>query len=63
MARPPRSPVITDQDVLGRVAAFIGPGTVRDSGRTLWLLFFDGQGLQLNLIVPVGASPRPRPRR
>lgn len=48
-------PVVTDQDVLGRVAAIIGPPTSR--GRTLWLFFLDPSGLQANLIVPIDDIP------
>jgi hypothetical protein len=49
------TPVITDQDVLDRVAAIIDPAARR--GRTLWLFFLDTEGSQANLVVPVDDVP------
>jgi hypothetical protein len=48
-------PVITDHDVLDRVAAIIDP-TARHS-RTLWLFFLDAEGGQANLVVPIDDVP------
>jgi hypothetical protein len=48
-------PVITDQDVLDRVAAIIDPAA-RDH-RTLWLFFLDDHGSQANLVVPIDDVP------
>lgn len=48
-------PVSTDQDVLNRVAALISPAARRY--RTLWLFFFDRDGTQANLIVPIDDIP------
>ncbi len=48
-------PVITDQDVLDRVAAIIDPGARR--GRSLWLFFLDTAGSQANLVVPIDDVP------
>jgi len=48
-------PVITDQDVLDRVAAIIDPAARR--GRTLWLFFLDTEGSQANLVVPIDDVP------
>jgi hypothetical protein len=49
------TPVITDQDVLDRVAALIDPGA-RHS-RTLWLFFVDTAGRQSSLVVPIDDVP------
>jgi hypothetical protein len=49
------TPVITDQDVLDRVAAIIDPAA-RHS-RTLWLFFLDTEGSQANLVVPIDDVP------
>jgi len=55
-------PVITDQDVLDRVAAVISPGARQGLGRTAWFFFLDAQGTQARLIVPVTGIPeRPSP--
>lgn len=48
-------PVVTDQDVLDRVAAIIDPAARRH--RTLWLFFLDHEGSQANLIVPIDDIP------
>jgi len=48
-------PVITDQDVLDRVAAIIDP--VARRSRTLWLFFLDTEGSQANLVVPIDDVP------
>jgi hypothetical protein len=48
-------PVITDQDVLDRVAAIIDPAARR--GRTLWMFFLDAVGSQANLVVPIDDVP------
>jgi hypothetical protein len=48
-------PVVTDQDVLDRVAAIIDPAA-RDR-RTLWLFFLDGDGGQATLVVPIDGVP------
>jgi hypothetical protein len=44
-------PVITDRDVLDRVAAIISPAARRY--RTLWLFFLHRDGIQANLVVPI----------
>jgi len=49
------SPVISDQDVLDRVAAIVDPAPRRH--RTLWLFFFDAAGSQANLVVPIDDVP------
>jgi hypothetical protein len=51
------TPVITDQDVLDRVSALIGPVAGHDPARALWLLFLDAQGIQQDLVIPVGDVP------
>jgi hypothetical protein len=48
-------PVVTDQDVLDRVAAIIDPAA--RSHRTLWLFFLDDHGSQANLVVPIDDVP------
>jgi len=48
-------PVITDRDVLDRVAAIISPAARRY--RTLWLFFLDRDGIQANLVVPIDDLP------
>lgn len=48
-------PVITDRDVLDRVAAIISPAARRY--RTLWLFFLHRDGIQANLVVPVDDIP------
>ena len=53
-------PVITDGDVLDRVAAIISPAARRY--RTLWLFFLHHDGVQANLVVPIDDLPeRPEP--
>jgi len=52
-------PVITDADVLERVAAVVSPAARRH--RTLWLFFLRRDGTQANIVVPVDEFPaRPR---
>jgi hypothetical protein len=48
-------PVITDSDVLDRVAAIIEPASRRH--RTLWLFFLERDGTQANLVVPIDDIP------
>jgi hypothetical protein len=48
-------PVITDGDVLDRVAAIISPAARRY--RTLWLFFLHHDAIQANLVVPVDDIP------
>jgi hypothetical protein len=48
-------PVITDRDVLDRVAAIISPAARRY--RTLWLFFLRRDGIQANLVVPIDDIP------
>jgi hypothetical protein len=48
-------PVITDDDVLDRVAAIIEPAARRH--RTLWLFFVQQDGTQANLVVPIDDIP------
>jgi len=48
-------PVITDRDVLDRVAAIISPAARRY--RTLWLFFLHRDGIQANLVVPIDDLP------
>lgn len=48
-------PVITDQDVLDRVAAIVEPAARRQ--RTLWLFFLERDGTQANLVVPIDDVP------
>ena len=53
-------PVITDGDVLARVAAVISPAARRY--RTLWLFFLGHDAIQANLVVPIDDIPeRPQP--
>lgn len=53
-------PVITDHDVLDRVAAIVSPAARRY--RTLWLFFLHHDGMQANLVVPIDDIPdRPEP--
>ena len=49
------APVISDDDVLGRVAAVIGPAARHR--RTLWLLFLERDGTQADPVMPVDAIP------
>ncbi len=49
------APVISDDDVLGRVAAVIDPAARQH--RTLWLLFLDRDGTQADLAMPVDGLP------
>jgi hypothetical protein len=49
-------PVITDEDVLDRVAAIVDPAA-RRRHRTLWLFFLQRDGFQANLVVPVDDIP------
>jgi hypothetical protein len=48
-------PVVTDDDVLERVAAIIDPAARRH--RALWLFFLERDGTQANLVVPVDDVP------
>ncbi len=48
-------PVITDGDVLDRVAAIISPAARRY--RTLWLFFLGRDAMQANLVVPIDDIP------
>jgi hypothetical protein len=48
-------PVITDDDVLDRVAAILSPAARRY--RTLWLFFLHAGGFQANLVVPIDDIP------
>lgn len=48
-------PVITDADVLDRVAAIVSPADRRY--RTLWLFFLRRDGIQANLVVPIDDLP------
>lgn len=47
-------PLLTDDDVLERVAAIVG----RARRRRLWLMFLDEFGCQLPLLVPLGLPRR-----
>jgi hypothetical protein len=49
-------PLITDGDVLERVAAIIDPAARRF--RTLWLFFLEHGGTQADLVVPVDGIPQ-----
>ena len=49
------APVISDDDVLGRVAAVISPAARHR--RTLWLLFLDRDGTQADRVMPVDGLP------
>lgn len=48
-------PVITDQDVLDRVAAIVSPAARQH--RTLWLFFLRRDCVQANLVVPIDDIP------
>lgn len=48
-------PVVTDGDVLARVAAIIEPAARRQ--RSLWLFFLERDGTQANLVVPIDDVP------
>lgn len=48
-------PVVTDNDVLARVAAIIEPSVRRQ--RSLWLFFLERDATQANLIVPIDDVP------
>jgi hypothetical protein len=48
-------PLITDGDVLDRVAAIVSPAARRY--RTLWLFFIHHDGIQANLVVPIDDIP------
>ena len=48
-------PIVTDSDVLDRVAAIVSPSARRY--RTLWLFFLHRDGIQANLVVPVDDIP------
>jgi hypothetical protein len=48
-------PVITDGDVLDRVAAIVSPAARRH--RTLWLFFLHRDSIQANLVVPIDDIP------
>jgi hypothetical protein len=50
-----RAPVISDDDVLGRVAAVISPAARQR--RTLWLLFLERDGTQADRVMPVDGLP------
>jgi hypothetical protein len=53
-------PVVTDDDVLARVAAIIEPSVRRQ--RSLWLFFLERDGKQSSLVVPIDDVPeRPEP--
>jgi hypothetical protein len=49
------APVISDDDVLGRVAAVISSAARRR--RTLWLLFLGRDGIQADRVMPVDGLP------
>jgi hypothetical protein len=49
------APVISDDDVLGRVAAVISPAARHR--RTLWLLFLECDGTQADRVMPVDGLP------
>jgi hypothetical protein len=51
------APVISDDDVLGRVAVVIGPAVRRD--RALWLLFLERDGTQAGAAPVDGLPDRP----
>ena len=48
-------PVVTDQDVLDRIAAIVSPAARRY--RTLWLCFVQRDLRQANLVVPIDDLP------
>lgn len=48
-------PVVTDADVLARVAAIIEPAARRQ--RSLWLFFLERDNTQANLVVPIDDVP------
>jgi hypothetical protein len=52
-------PVITDSDVLDRVAAIIEPAARQR--RSLWLFFFEADGRQASLVVPIDDIPEQPP--
>jgi hypothetical protein len=47
------SPLISDSDIERRVSALIGRANVRQ----LWLLFLDGDSVQLPLVIPIDGIP------
>ena len=51
------APVISDDDVLGRVAAVISPAARHR--RTLWLLFLGRDGTQAGRVMPFDGLPDP----
>lgn len=54
---PDAPPLLTDDDVLERVQALIGPAS---AVRTLWLLLLDGDRRQTPVVMPIDDVP-PRP--
>jgi hypothetical protein len=48
-------PVVSDGDVLDRVAAIVSPAARRY--RTLWLFFLGHDAIQANLVVPIDDIP------
>ncbi|MCZ4501178.1 MAG: hypothetical protein JWQ74_3735 [Marmoricola sp.] len=46
-------PLVTDDDIEERVAAIVG----RAQQREIWLLFLDGDGMQLPVLAPFGEPP------
>ncbi|MFC5064515.1 hypothetical protein [Actinomycetospora atypica] len=53
-------PLLTDDDVLERVASLLGPAT---KDRCLWLLLVDGDRKQTPVLMPIeDTPPRPDPR-
>jgi hypothetical protein len=54
-------PLLTDQDVLGRVDRLLDPDSWRQ--RSVWLMFLSGDGTQLPVMVPIDDVPeRPDPQ-
>jgi hypothetical protein len=53
-------PLHTDEQVLARVSALIGPAC---AGRQLWVLFVTGDGHQLPAALPISGIPRFPDRR
>jgi hypothetical protein len=51
---PDLPPLLTDDDVIGRVASLVGTA-IRDD--TLWLLFVDGDDRQAPVVMPVEDMP------
>lgn len=47
-------PLLTDDDVLDRVTALVGPAL---TARQLWLLFLDGDRRQAPMVVPIEDLP------